>query len=65
MVVVLLSIGVLALVMLAMAVGPLFSRRCLRGSCGALGAQGVDGDESGCEGCPLRPPSTSRSAVRP
>ncbi len=49
----LLSILVIGLVMLAMAVGALFSRPCLRGSCGGLGSG--DGDDTlRCTACPLR-----------
>ena len=54
MVVVLLSVGVVAVVMLAMAVGVLMSRPCLRGSCGALGLLVDEGGGGPCETCPLR-----------
>jgi hypothetical protein len=39
---------------IALAIGPLFGRRCIRGSCG--GAAGAhDDDRIACEGCPNRP----------
>lgn len=55
---ILISIGVVGLCMAAMAVGVLFSDRCLRGSCGGKDVVGADGDSLRCEACPKR-----RSAV--
>lgn len=52
--VILLSIGVMGLVMLAMAVGAIFSRPCLRGSCGGVGTEDGDAQAFDCEACPLR-----------
>ena len=52
--VMLLSIVGVALVMLLMAVGALFSNRCLRGSCGGRAVLGVDGQPLTCDTCPLR-----------
>lgn len=49
-----LSVIVVALVMLAMAVGAMFSNRCLRGSCGGPEVFGPDGQSLSCETCPLR-----------
>jgi hypothetical protein len=57
MALILLSLAVVALAMLAMAVGTIFSNRCLRGSCGGPEVLGPDGDPLNCETCPLRPPS--------
>jgi hypothetical protein len=54
MVVLLLSVGIVAAVMLAMAVGVLVSRPCLRGSCGALGFLVDEDGGAPCEACPLR-----------
>jgi len=50
---VLLSIGLVGVVMLAMAVGTLLTGRCLRGSCGGL-QPGTPGAEAGCDACPMR-----------
>lgn len=37
---------------LAMAVGVLFKRPCLRGSCGGPAVIGPDGEKISCSGCP-------------
>jgi hypothetical protein len=50
----LLTIAVVALVMLAMAVGAMFSNRCLRGSCGGPEVLGPDGESLSCDACPLK-----------
>lgn len=52
--IVLLSVCIIGLTILAMAVGPLFSRPCLRGSCGVLASSDADGAEPKCGTCPLR-----------
>ncbi len=52
--VIVLSVIVVALVMLAMAVGAMFSNRCLRGSCGGPEVLGPDGESLSCDNCPLR-----------
>ncbi len=52
--IILLSVAVVALVMLAMAVGAMFSNRCLRGSCGGPEVLGQDGQSLSCDTCPLR-----------
>lgn len=57
--VVLLSICVIGLAMVAMAVGALFSRPCLRGSCGGLGP-GSGNEAFDCAACPLRRPPATR-----
>lgn len=54
MAVFLLSLGVIAAVMLAMAVGLLFNQTCLRGSCGGSELTGPDGDSLRCAACPKR-----------
>jgi hypothetical protein len=51
---VLLTVAVMALVMAGMAVGVLFSNRCLRGSCGGPEVLGPDGQSLACDTCPLR-----------
>lgn len=50
----LLTIAVIGIAMLAMAVGVLFSDRCLRGSCGGPDVLGPDGESLNCDTCPLR-----------
>lgn len=50
----LLTLAVIGLAMLAMAVGTIFSNRCLRGSCGGPEVLGPDGESLSCETCPLR-----------
>jgi hypothetical protein len=52
--VIVLSVIVVAIVMLAMAVGAIFSNRCLRGSCGGPEVLGPNGESLSCETCPLR-----------
>ena len=50
----LLTLVVIAVVMVAMAVGVLFKYPCLRGSCGGSGVLGPDGTTLSCETCPNR-----------
>lgn len=45
---------------LAMAVGVIFKRPCLRGSCGGPSVVGPDGEKISCADCPNR---TKRSAA--
>lgn len=54
MAVFLLTLGGMALVMMIMAVGVIFSGRCLRGSCGGPDAVGPDGEPLSCATCPHR-----------
>ena len=51
---ILLTTAVIGTVMLAMAVGAIFSNRCLRGSCGGPEVVGPDGEPLSCDTCPLR-----------
>ena len=64
--VILLTIVVIALGMLLMAVGVIFSNRCLRGSCGGREVLGFDGEPLTCDTCPLRatPQHDARAAPR-
>ena len=50
----LITVLIIGLAMLIMAVGVLFSNRCLRGSCGGEAALGLDGESLSCESCPMR-----------
>ena len=54
----LLTTVIIGLAMLVMAVGVLFSNRCLRGFCGGE-APGPDGDSLSCETCPMRKESNA------
>jgi len=40
--------------MLIMAVGVIFAKRSLRGSCGGVQLRGPDGEPLNCEACPYR-----------
>jgi hypothetical protein len=50
-VVVLIAIGI---AVAAMAIGVMFKRPCLRGSCGGPAVLGPDGKKLSCETCPNR-----------
>ncbi|MBI4557642.1 MAG: (Na+)-NQR maturation NqrM [Candidatus Hydrogenedentes bacterium] len=45
---------VFGIAMLIMAIGVMFSRRCLHGSCGGEGVIGPDGELVTCPDCPRR-----------
>lgn len=49
-----LALGLMALAVLAMAVGVIFKRPCLRGSCGGPEVMGRDGESISCAACPNR-----------
>jgi hypothetical protein len=57
----LLTIAVVAVIMVAMSVGVLFSNRCLRGSCGGAEVLGPDGTSMTCDTCPLRSRARTQS----
>ena len=63
--VILLSIIGVGLAMLIMAVGVMFSNRCLRGSCGGPEVLAADGEPLSCDTCPLRdtPQGDARAAA--
>jgi hypothetical protein len=44
----------IGLAVLAMAVGVIFRRPCLRGSCGGPALMGPDGEKLSCSDCPNR-----------
>ncbi len=48
------TVAVIALGMLAMAVGVIGSGRCLRGSCGGPEARDANGESLSCATCPNR-----------
>lgn len=49
-----LALGLMGLAVLAMAVGVIFKRPCLRGSCGGPEVMGSDGEPISCAACPNR-----------
>ncbi len=51
MTLILLTAGVIAIVMLIMAVGVIFKNRCLRGSCGGPEVLGANGEPLSCILC--------------
>lgn len=51
---VLVTVTVMALAMAGMAVGVIFSNKCLRGSCGGPEILGPDGESLSCDTCPLK-----------
>lgn len=51
---ILLTVAVFAVAMSIMAVGVVFDRRCLRGSCGGPEVTGPDGEGLTCAACPRR-----------
>lgn len=51
---VLVTVAVMALAMAGMAVGVIFSNKCLRGSCGGPEVLGPDGQSLSCDTCPLK-----------
>ena len=69
----LLAVAIFGSVVAGMAVGVMFKRPCLRGSCGGTPVLGPDGHKLSCETCPNRKreravtaatPTTTRSANR-
>jgi hypothetical protein len=44
----------IGIAVLAMAIGVIFRRRCLRGSCGGEAVRGPDGEPLSCGNCPRR-----------
>ena len=50
----LLVLGFMAFAVLTMAVGVIFKRPCLRGSCGGPEVMGGDGGPISCAACPNR-----------
>jgi hypothetical protein len=48
------ALALIGLAVLAMAVGVIFRRPCLRGSCGGAPVKGPDGRKLSCDDCPNR-----------
>lgn len=59
----LLSIGIIAAAMLAMAAGLLLSGKCLRGSCGGPDVLDAKGESLKCATCPNRGAGPNRKAA--
>ena len=57
----LLALALVGLTVAAMAVGVIFKRPCLRGSCGGPGVIAPDGSKLSCTTCPNRKHSQRRS----
>ncbi|MEM1203101.1 MAG: Na(+)-translocating NADH-quinone reductase subunit E [Acidobacteriota bacterium] len=54
LIVILMTVAIFLLVVLAMAVGVIFNRPCLRGSCGGPEVLGAGGESLSCATCPNR-----------
>ncbi|MEX2300220.1 MAG: hypothetical protein WD733_04740 [Bryobacterales bacterium] len=54
MTLILITVGLIALIMLAMSVGVVLKGRCLRGSCGGPEILDPNGDPLSCATCPNR-----------
>jgi len=50
----LLSLAAIGIAVAAMAIGVMFKRPCLRGSCGGAAVTGADGAKLSCATCPNR-----------
>jgi hypothetical protein len=49
-----LALALMAIGVAAMAIGVMFRRPCLRGSCGGPAVLGPGGEKLSCDGCPNR-----------
>jgi hypothetical protein len=59
----LLALAVIGVTLLAMAVGVIFKRPCLRGSCGGTPVRGPDGQKLSCDTCPNRKRAQAATAA--
>ena len=57
------AIVVFAVGMLAMAVGAIFKRKCLRGSCGGPEVRDANGEVIACADCPNRHEDSGNTVV--
>ena len=60
-----LTVAAIALIMLAMAIGVVFKRPCLRGSCGGPEVLDPEGDPLSCESCPRRRENAQKQSTTP
>ncbi|HEY6135282.1 MAG TPA: (Na+)-NQR maturation NqrM [Rubrivivax sp.] len=58
----LLALVAIGLAVAAMAVGVIFKRPCLRGSCGGAAVLGPDGNKLSCATCPNRKRQSAQAA---
>jgi hypothetical protein len=63
MMLIVITAALIALIMLAMAVGVVFKNRCLRGSCGGPEILDPNGDPLSCATCPNRNKQEGNSPV--
>jgi hypothetical protein len=61
----LLSLALIGSIMLIMAVGVIFSGRCLRGSCGGPAVLDGDGEPVTCATCPNRERLRAEAGIQP
>jgi len=61
----LLTLMALAIAVAAMAIGVIFKRPCLRGSCGGPGVFGPQGEKLSCATCPNRTRNTAADGASP
>lgn len=54
----LLTVALIGVAIVAMAIGVIFRRPCLRGSCGGPAVVGPDGRSLSCDNCPRRSAAT-------
>lgn len=65
MAVLIMTLAIFLIVMLIMAVGVLFKRPCLRGSCGGPEVMGPDGEPVTCATCPNKDKKRREAASSP
>ncbi len=65
MAVLLMTLAIFLIVMLIMAVGVLFKRPCLRGSCGGPDVMGPDGEPVTCATCPNKDKKRRQATSNP
>ena len=58
-----LALAAIGIALAAMAIGVMFKRPCLRGSCGGPAVVGPDGVKLSCETCPNRKRGTAAASV--
>lgn len=63
--VLLLALAAIGIAIAAMAIGVMFKRPCLRGSCGGPAAVGPDGAKLSCATCPNRKRGAEAASVSP
>lgn len=59
------TLAAIGLALAAMAIGVMFKRPCLRGSCGGTPALAADGSKLSCDSCPNRKRQPTASDAAP